>query len=194
MAGQDGDELFFRTLWGFVAERGGHEVSLVDIRAAKQTAVARLTVTDNDGHAGTTTVSISIATFPGDFDGDVDQTDFATRIHNRLTGAFLPEFSVAGGGSRSVTKPDSGNWVLKGDRDMAISDLGTLFGRARGPGDVRVPAIQVDRMQKLQLQRRSGWLHRLLLSQPSALTIRCPLCGQAGCVKKRACLVLTCGI
>jgi PKD repeat protein len=93
----------------------------------KQTAVARLTVTDNDGRTGTTTVSISVATFPGDFDGDgdVDQKDF---------GHFQECYSGSG---EEQTNPNCLNAILDGDQDVDQADFAVFQACMSGPS---VPA------------------------------------------------------
>lgn len=92
-----------------------------------RTAVARLTVTDNDGRIGTTTVSILITTWPGDFDGDadVDQEDF---------GHFQGCYSGSG---QEQTDPDCQNAILDGDGDVDEADFAVFAACMSGPN---VPA------------------------------------------------------
>lgn len=90
----------------------------------KQTAVARLTVTDNDGRTGTATVSIAVTTYPGDFDGDadVDQEDF---------GHFQECYSGSGQPQTDMGCIDAS---LDGDDDVDGVDFAIFQACLSGPG------------------------------------------------------------
>jgi PKD repeat protein len=88
-----------------------------------QTAVARLTVTDNTGQTGTATTTISITTWPGDFDGDgdVDQENF---------GHFQACYSGSG---KLQTDPGCLNARLDGDEDVDEEDFAIFQACMSGP-------------------------------------------------------------
>ncbi len=91
-------------------------------------------------------------------DLSASSNNFDARFYNPRTGDFLSGFSVAGGGSRSMTKPDSSDWVLHllvrprmtgdldddGDVDQedfgrfqrCYSGIGEPYTTACGPGDL----------------------------------------------------------
>jgi PKD repeat protein len=92
-----------------------------------RTAVAKLTVTDNDGRNGTATISISITALPGDFDGDgdIDQKDFG-----HLQACYS-------GSGEQQTDPDCLDAILDGDGDVDASDFAIFQTCMSGPN---VPA------------------------------------------------------
>lgn len=97
----------------------------------KQTAVVKLTVTDNDSHTGTATAMISVTTFPGDFDGDgdVDQKDF---------GHFQACYSGSG---EPQTNQICWDAILDGDEDVDQTDFAVFLACLSGPD---VPASCAD--------------------------------------------------
>jgi hypothetical protein len=80
--------------------------------------------------------------------------DFAARFYDPRTGEFRPEFTVQGRGLRSVTKPNSSDWVLHlllhprivgdldGDSDVDQDDFGLLQRCYSGTGEPYDPGCE----------------------------------------------------